>query len=107
MRVALLLGLLAACSAGDDTIAGTRGQCAEGGALEDCPPAEQTPEGACWRLVVCGAIRLDSMNGLNWGKCVDGIDGLTSDYQRLVISCVAASTCDELRSQDCLQLGGN
>ncbi|HEY4238903.1 MAG TPA: hypothetical protein VGM88_03775 [Kofleriaceae bacterium] len=104
MKGAVLVLALAACSAGDDTVAGTRGQCAEGGALEDCPAAEQTAEGACWRLVDCGAIPLDSDDPnatyiFDWGKCVDGIDGLTADRQRLVIDCIAASACDALRVQ--------
>jgi len=114
--------VLAACSNAD----GTRGQCAEGGALEDCPEAERTPEGACWRLVDCGAIDLKTGNGnFDWSACVDGgdnaegfrgIDRLTSDRQRLVIDCIAASTCDSLRvdgspgnpdlgSMTCLLLG--
>ena len=110
---------LGACSTSDATTGGTRAECAQGGALTDCPDAERTAQGACWRLVDCGAIAIksDVNNRFTWARCVDGIDGLTSDRQRLVINCVAASTCDELRVQGspdnpninqmhCLQFGG-
>ena len=96
MRWILWIAALAACSAAD----GTRGQCAEGGALEDCPPADRTPEGACWRLVDCGAINLKDTNGnFDWTQCVSFIDGITPDRAQLVIDCVAASTCDGLKVQ--------
>lgn len=114
--------VLAACSAGDDAAGGARSQCAQGGELTDCPDAERTPEAACWRLVDCGAIAVDSVdnNGnhrFDWGRCVDLIDSRTSEYRRLVINCIAASTCDQLRvngSPDqpntnqmlCVMLGG-
>jgi hypothetical protein len=86
---------LAACNTAD----GTRGACAEGGVLTGCPEAARTPEGACWRLVECGAILLksDNNNRLDWDNCVAALDRFTSDRQRLVIDCVAASTCDALR----------
>jgi hypothetical protein len=32
--------IYAACGAGDDTVEGTRSECAFGGALTDCPDAE-------------------------------------------------------------------
>jgi hypothetical protein len=95
----LCLVLLVACSNAD----GTRGQCAEGGELEACPEAERTPEGACWRLVDCGAIPLDSGSDPNnqyafdWNRCVNIIDGARTDQQRIVIDCIAASTCDSLK----------
>ncbi len=96
----LVLGWLAACGAGDDTVEGTRDHCAYGGAITDCPDAERTPEGVCWRLVDCGAIILqsDDQNRFDWGNCVDGFDTLTADRRTLVIGCIAASTCDELRA---------
>lgn len=114
-----LVAALSACGAGDDTTEGTRGECAAGGALTDCPDAARTAEAACWRLVDCGAISVksDNDNRFTWGKCVDGIQGATDDRQRVVIDCVAASSCDELRVQNspgnpnpndmrCLRLGG-
>jgi hypothetical protein len=107
------------CGADDDTIEGTRAECAQGGALTDCPDAERTAEGACWRLVDCGAIPIKSDNNsrFTWARCVDGLQSQTLDRQRLVISCIAASTCDELRVEGspgspnpneirCLRLGG-
>ena len=99
------------CGAGDDTTEGTRGQCAFGGELNDCPDAERTPTGACWRLVDCGRIAVDvedpnDPNRFDWGVCVDGLERLTDDRQHLVINCIAAATCDELRTNDvCLDLG--
>ncbi|HEX7842599.1 MAG TPA: hypothetical protein VF469_34235 [Kofleriaceae bacterium] len=108
-----------ACGTGDDTNAGTRAECALGGALTDCPEAQRSSQGACWRLVDCGAIAIESnsQNRFTWGRCVDSLDSLTADRQRLVIDCVAASTCDELRvsgsptnpdphQMHCLRFGG-
>jgi hypothetical protein len=93
------LVVMLGCSAGDDTVEGGRAKCAFGGALTDCPDAERTSGAACWRLVDCGAIPLESEdeNRFDWGNCVDGIDRATSDRQRLMINCIATSTCDELR----------
>ena len=91
--------LLVACSAGDDTVEGGRANCAYGGALTDCPDADHTSGAACWRLVECGAIPVQSEdeNRFDWGNCVDGLDRATADRQRVMISCITASTCDELR----------
>src|SRR5438270_8528137 len=108
MRLSLLLAL-AACGAGDDTTDGARGQCAEGGTLTACPEADRTAEGACWRLVDCAAIPLhvDDPNAFDWDNCVDGIQSLTADRERLVIDCIAASSCDALKAapRTCLLLG--
>ena len=109
-RLSLLL-LLAACNAGDDTTDGARGLCAEGGALNQCPEPPKTPQDACWKLVDCAAIPLDTMNNFDWGDCVNGIERLTDDRQRLVIDCIAASSCDALKPDPqngqiaCLLLG--
>ena len=96
------LGLFA-CS-DDNAVQGAHGQCAFGGELNDCPDAERTPEGACWRLVDCGAIPVAFENPDNpddrrfdWGQCVDYIGSRTEDRQRIVVNCIAASVCDELR----------
>ncbi len=93
------------CGAGDDVAGGARALCASGGELTDCPDAELSPEGACWRLVDCGAIPLSHPEDfrIDWGSCVDGVSSLTADRQRLVIACVAASTCDQLRSDSSTQ----
>lgn len=101
-----MLGVLGAawlaapgCGAGDDTTEGTRAVCAQGGALTDCPDAERTAEAACWRMVDCGAISVksDNVNRFTWGRCVDTLERQTADRERLVINCIAASSCDELR----------
>ena len=93
---------LSACSAGDDASGGARAQCAAGGELSACPDAERTSEGACWRMVDCGAIAVNSVdtNGnhrFDWSRCVDGLDSDTADRRRLVINCLAASSCDQMR----------
>lgn len=98
-RTLALLSALAGCGAGDDVAGGARASCAQGGELTDCPDAERTAEAACWRLVDCGAIAVDHPEEFrfDWGRCVDGLDQLTADRRRLVIDCIAASTCDQLR----------
>ncbi len=100
MKGLYVLVLLGACGAGDDTADGTRAECAHGGALVSCPPAERTPEGACWRLVDCGAIpvKSDNENRFTWGHCVDRIERSTSTAEQLIIDCIAVSTCDQLQT---------
>lgn len=99
MKWTCLVLVLVACSNAD----GTRGQCAEGGELADCPEAERTVEGACWRLVDCGAIPLNAGNDqmteyrFDWNRCVLDLDTARTDQQRIVIDCIAASTCDSLK----------
>jgi len=109
MKWIAVLVMAAACGAGDDTTDGAHAQCTFGGELTDCPDAARTPEDACWRLVDCGRIPVDDEsdpNAFDWGTCVDGLSRLTTDRRQLVLSCVAASSCDELRSSDfCLDLG--
>src|SRR5258707_363314 len=99
------ISLLTACSNAD----GTRGQCAEGGELSACPQAERTAEGACWRLVDCGAIPLKkdtnqdgtpNVGIFDWDNCVFTLMSRTDDRQRIVINCIAASTCDALKPSD-------
>jgi hypothetical protein len=121
IAIAVSAGLVSGCGTGDDddTNTGTRAECGQGGALTDCPDAERTPEGACWRMVDCGAISVvsDNVNRFTWARCVDLLERQTADRQRLVVSCVAASTCDELRvsgspgnpntgDMHCLRFGG-
>lgn len=95
----LALALVLSCGAGGDgVLEGTTAQCAYGGQLIDCPPAERTPEGACWRLVDCDAIDVKRDDGgFDWGVCVDEIEDEATDVERLIIDCIAVSTCDELR----------
>jgi len=100
MKGWICLLLLVACSAGDDVGNGTRGLCAEGGQLNACPPAERTPQAACWRLVDCGAIpavRNDNDDARDWDDCVEQIEGMRDTAENLVIACIASSTCDQLK----------
>jgi hypothetical protein len=95
----LLLGV-AACGLGDDTADGGRSQCAEGGALNDtCTTSLKTPEDACWRMVDCGAIALHRMGqyDFDWSRCISEIQNTGDVQERLIIACVAASTCDQLK----------
>lgn len=109
----MLACMLMACGMGDDTVEGGRAQCEFGGALTDCPDADKTSEGACWRLVDCGAlpVEVDDPNNefaFDWGRCVDVLDTMIEDRRRPVVACVAASTCDELRTANyCFEFGSN
>jgi hypothetical protein len=109
----LLLLALAACSAGDDVADGTRGLCAEGGELTDtdCHANPKTAFDACWRMVDCGAIPLHSGNDgeLDWDNCVNEIDSMLATQQQLAITCIGASTCDQLkiRTNRCFLFGAN
>ena len=95
---------LVACSAGDDTADGTRGQCGEGGELnnEGCHANPQTPWDACWRMVDCGAIPVTRPNefDFDYDRCVTRIEERLDAAQRLVIACIGASTCDQLRLEN-------
>lgn len=103
---------LGACGLGDDTADGSRAQCAEGGALNDtCSDAIRTPEQACFRMVDCGAISLheDGQFDFDWNRCVNEIWNTGDVQARLVISCIAASTCDQLKvsAGACFSFGEN
>lgn len=96
----LLLAATAACSLGDDAADGSRAQCAEGGALNDtCANNITTAEQACWRLVDCGAVRLheDQYYDFDYSLCVEEIEGAGMVQSRLIIACIGASTCDNLK----------
>lgn len=100
MYLASLALALVACGAGDDIADGARAECAHGGALTDCPEAERTPEGACWRLVDCGAMPVKNDkddNAFDWGVCVTYIEQQTDYAERAIIDCIAASSCDQLQ----------
>ncbi len=96
----VLASCFVAC-ASDDASPGARDLCAQGGELNDCPDTARTAAEVCWRLVDCGAIAIDAgeMNefAFDWGRCMDIVEGIPDDRGRLVQSCVAASTCDQLR----------
>src|SRR5690348_13002158 len=91
------------CGAGDDTATGASAECASGGALTTCPEAERTPEGACWRLVDCAAIPVktsadkENNGAFDWGTCLDFIERRGDAAERLIIDCIAASSCDQLQ----------
>ena len=121
MKSWLCLVSLAACSAGDDTATGSHANCAEGGAInDDCTGPLSTAQGACWKMVDCGAISIHSGatdKHFDWGACVDRIETSIEVEQTLIINCVAASSCDALKVQNspqnpnpnamaCLRLGG-
>lgn len=95
---ACALALAAACD-DEGAVDGSRAACASGGGLGGgCPDDPATPEGACSRLVACGAIPLDAPDDkFDWGQCVDRLDGVPADQRAFATACIAASTCDELR----------
>jgi hypothetical protein len=112
----LVLLVLAACGTGDDTADGTRALCAEGGAINDCDDAAHSAHAACWRMVDCGAIPVhhDEPFQLDWDRCVGEIEDMAPPQARLVIGCIGAATCDQLKVQDqdtgqrpCFLLGEN
>jgi hypothetical protein len=107
-----VLLVLGACSLGDDAADGGRKQCAEGGILNDsCPSTLTTAEDACWRMVDCGAIPLhrEGQYDRDWSRCVDEIWDTGDVQERLIIACVGASTCDQLRvaPDACFAYGDN
>src|SRR5260221_14176535 len=96
----VLCVFLAACTAGDDTASGARGFCSEGGPLTSCPDSPRTAQGACWHMVDCGAIAINSGdidNNFDWGQCVDRIEATTDVAAQLIIGCIVASSCDALK----------
>lgn len=107
----VLAAALCACSAGDDTAQGTRSLCAEGGALNECHGDATTPREACWRMVDCGAIPVhrDGQFSFDWDRCVLETERLDTVQQQLVVSCINAATCDQLKNdaRPCLRLGDN
>jgi hypothetical protein len=107
---------LVACTPGDDTADGTRGLCAEGGALNDqCQEPITTARDACWRLVDCGAIESHGpdQGSYDWDRCVGDIETMRDVQQQIVIACIASSACDQLKVHEnddrpsCIRLGDN
>lgn len=108
LLASIVLAALIACSASDDVYLGSRANCEFGGTLTDCENAGRTVQDACWRLVDCGAIVLHhetNDNVFDWDRCVDELETTTEDRRRVVVACIASSTCDELRTRLCLDLG--
>lgn len=107
-----LMAALAACGLGDDAADGTRKQCAEGGTINDsCASSIVTPEQACWRMVDCGAIPLhrEGQYDFDWSRCIDTIWDTGDVQERLIIACIGAATCDQLKAQTgaCFAYGDN
>jgi hypothetical protein len=107
-----LLLALGGCGLGDDVADGSRAQCAEGGALNDtCTREVTTPEQACWRMVDCGALQLhrDNQGSFDWSRCVGEIQDTGDVQARLIIACINASTCDQLKvtAGACFAYGDN
>lgn len=109
LYASVALVALIACGASDDAVyLGSRGNCEFGGTLTDCENADRTVHGACWRLVDCGAIIVHhetNENAFDWDNCVNTLEQTPEAERRVVVACVAASTCDELRTGLCLDLG--
>src|ERR1043165_2214696 len=104
----LFILALAACG-GDDTT-GARNLCAEGGTLNDtCEDPVDNARDACWRMVDCGAILVHGQNlgDFDWDRCVYRIEALADTEQQIVLACIGASTCDQLKADDhrCLRFG--
>lgn len=100
MSLALTLFLASGCD-GDRAADGARGACAEGGSLGTCAGEVEDAVDACDRMVACAAIPRDAEeeNGFDWGRCIDRLESLTPTQERFVISCIGASTCDDLKIQ--------
>jgi len=107
--LALCAVLLAtSCSNEDETLQGSRGTCASGGVFETCDDSEflRTPEGACMRLVECGAIPLMRPEGdpnrfdFDYDRCVLEIEERSAATQRVITNCIATTKCDALLPQN-------
>lgn len=100
LTVAIICGL-AACEATDGRLQGTREPCATAsGTLLGCDDTViETPEDACFRLVHCGAIPLDSDEDyvFDWDRCVFDVQRLPEYRYDLAIACIQNSSCDELK----------
>jgi len=107
LLVPLLVFAVSSLACGDDaTDPGVRDQCADSsGVIIGCTPrAVETPMDACWKLVDCGALPQSSDN-YDWADCVRDIERMIEERQSLVLACVDASTCDDLKADLCLELG--
>jgi hypothetical protein len=108
LLTSVLLVTLIACGVSGDLKLGSRAECEYGGTLTDCENADRTVLDACWRLVDCGAIIVhhETNDGaFDWDNCVNELETTTEDRRRVVVGCIASSTCDELRTGLCLELG--
>lgn len=113
-RAALCAAVLGGSAGCDDTahVDGARGPCLGGGqifetafetALDPDPCREVVSiEDACWKLVDCGVFPLDHQDegGLDWGRCVDRLEGYDADTAAVAIACIDATSCDGLVVND-------
>jgi hypothetical protein len=92
--------VLGACDGTD----GTRGPCAAGGQILDDPTCHdvETVDDACWKLVECGVIPLESEEGgpPDWSNCVGWLEDMREHNRTLAIACVDAASCDQLLVND-------
>jgi hypothetical protein len=93
------LAVAAGCD-GNGSADGARGPCAAGGQILGVCGAVETPADACWKLVDCAVIPVDSDDTRDWGDCLDRIEALEPTAAETVIGCVAASSCDALFVND-------
>lgn len=98
----LLAGLAATALASCDGELGVRGPCATPtGSIEGCvPQAIETADDACWKLVDCGVLRVNS-DGYDWADCVERIEEYPAERQQLTLSCIEAASCVELYEDIC------
>src|SRR5438270_49991 len=89
--IASLMLVCAGCSANNGTLDGTRGQCASGGALNQCPEAEQTTEGAPPTLIkladtetfdIIGEIAIEGLGTLGDPQAVGVLQKIANDPAR-------------------------
>jgi hypothetical protein len=102
LRLLLLIAGAAAGCDGNGSHDGARGRCVSGGQiLGECDEVA-TPEDACWKLVECGVVPVDSAddNGLDWGRCVERIERMDAPSQDVALACVGAASCDALTVRD-------
>lgn len=104
MALVAWLGLAGACDGTDGRLQGVREPCATAsGTLLDCDDAPiRTEEEACFRLVHCGAITLNSDEDwvFDWDRCVRTFEQLEDFRYELALACVQYASCDDLKTDN-------
>jgi hypothetical protein len=87
----------AGCDAEGDAKLGQRDPCASAsGVLIGCGDATvATADDACWKLVECAVIPLES-DGFDWASCVARLGEQPAAELSFILACIEVSTCDEL-----------
>jgi hypothetical protein len=67
-------------------------------------PVTPTVEEACTRLVDCGVIPLES-DGPDWMSCIDNLLGTSAALLDFQLTCIGASTCQDLGEDHCMLFG--